>query len=515
MNRLTFLFTFAAGLVVTSLRATDFPVPPPDPPTATDAYYSRHAYDLPPGLKLEGSGLAVLPNGKLAVAIRKGEVWLVDSPTADGAAVKYTRFASGLAEPLGLTWHDGALYSTQRSEVTRMEDTDGDGIADVYTTAAKGWGLSGNYHEYAYGPIFDPAGNLWVSLNITIGPHIKLPGDRQPAIPWRGWAMMQKPGGKLLPVAAGLRSPFGLGLNLEGDVFVTDQQGNWWGTCPLIHLQPGKFYGHAESIPDTHRPESPVRDPGEITQDITVVEAAKRLTGFALPAVWFPYVKMGQSTTGIRCDVTKGAFGPFAGQMFVGEFTLAQVNRVFLEKVNGEYQGACFPFLDHLQTAVLQLEFLPDGSMVASESNRGWNSLGEKSFGLERIRWTGKTPFEVLKIEAQPDGFLVTFTEPLAKDAAAALTPEDFKLSSYTYLYHAAYGSPETDTKPVVVSGLKVASDLRSVHLTCAALRQGYVHEFHFPHVGSATGQSLLHDRAYYTLNQIPSAAPNVASAAR
>ena len=38
-------------------------------------------------------------------------------------------------------------------------DTDGDGSADEYLAAAKGWGVSGNYHEYAYGPAFDKDGN--------------------------------------------------------------------------------------------------------------------------------------------------------------------------------------------------------------------------------------------------------------------------------------------------------------------------------------------------------------------
>ena len=62
------------------------------------------------------------------------------------------------------------------------------------------------------------------------------------------------------------------------------------------------------------------------------------------PAVWLPYRKMGQSPTDVMLDDSGGKFGPFDGQLFVGEFTQASVNRVYLEKVGGEYQGACFPF---------------------------------------------------------------------------------------------------------------------------------------------------------------------------
>lgn len=481
-----------------ALTATSTSKPASGPAPA----YERVPYVLPTESKFEVSGIAVLPDGRAALALRKGEVWILENPLDDPAQARFRRFASALHEPLGLTWHDGALYTAQRSEITRIEDRDGDGVADVYETAAKGWGLSGNYHEYAYGPVFDRGGNLWVTLNVTIGSPAKITGHREGPPLWRGWAMRQEPGGELRPAAAGLRSPFGLGVNLAGDVFATDQQGNWWGTCPLIHLQPGKFYGHAESIPDTRRPESPVRDPGTLPSGLTVVEAADRIPGFGLPAVWFPYVKMGQSTTGVVCDGTGGAFGPFAGQLFVGDFTLAQVNRVFLEKVDGEYQGACFPFMDQLQSAVLQMAFLADGSMIVGESNRGWNSLGSRSFGLERIRWTGTTPFEIQRMEATPEGFRLTFTEPLAADVA--LMPEFFAMTSYTYLYRQAYGGPETDTRPVAVEHVALSEDRRRVTLRCDGRRRGYVHELMLGSLRSATGQALRYNRAYYTLNRIP-----------
>ena len=172
--------------------------------TKPRAAYERTPYALPTESKFEVSGIAVLPDGRAALTLRKGEVWILENPLEDPAQARYRKFASGLHEPLGLTWHQGALYTTQRSEVTRMEDRDGDGVADTYVTVAAGWGLSGNYHEYAYGPVFDPAGNLWVTLNVTIGSPAKLAGHRGGTPLWRGWAMRQAPGGELLPVAVAL-----------------------------------------------------------------------------------------------------------------------------------------------------------------------------------------------------------------------------------------------------------------------------------------------------------------------
>ncbi|HSJ03920.1 MAG: hypothetical protein ACAI34_07080 [Verrucomicrobium sp.] len=467
--------------------------------------YTLTPYVLPEGVKLEASGLALLPDGSLAVSVRKGEIWILEHPEADPTdpkAVGYRLFASGLHEPLGLLWHEGALYTVQRTELTQIRDTDKDGVADEYLTVAKGWGVSGNYHEYAYGPVLGQDGNFWITLNASMGPAVKMAGHRTLEKHWRGWAVSVTPQGELKPMAAGLRSPCGIATNRAGDVFCTDQQGNWWSTNPLLHLRKGAFFGHADALPDTVLPESPVVDPGKLPQEVTVVEASRLVKGFALPAVWFPYVKAGQSPTGLVCDMTGGKFGPFQDQMFVGEFVLSGVNRVFLEKVEGEYQGAVFRFMDGLQSAALSLGFLRDGSLLVGESNRGWNSQGTRSFGLERLRWTGETPFEIGKMEARPDGFLLTFTDEV--DPVLAAKAATYSMTSYTYLYHQKYGGDEVETKPVTITRATVQSGGKTVRLVCSGLREGYVHEIHIPGLLSKKGVQLTHPEGYYTLNRLP-----------
>ncbi len=470
-------------------------------PIGNDAYRVV-TYELPPGLDLEASGLAVLPDGKLAIGLRKGEIWILDHPSAEPPTpgnVGYHQFASGLHELLGLAWRDGALYATQRSEVTRLRDTDGDGVADEYLTAASGWGVSGSYHEYAYGPAFDPAGNLYTTLNSSIGPKWKGAGQEALDTKWRGWCMQTTPNGETRPFAAGFRSPCGIANNSVGDVFVSDQQGTWLGTNPIHHVRKGAFFGHAESLVWAKDATSPVVHPGKITEGITVAEAVRMVPGYTPPAIWLPYVKMGQSPTGLRFDETGGRFGPFEGQMFVGEFVYSGVNRVFLEKVGGEYQGACFPFLKELQSAVLSVNFLSDGSLVLGQSNRGWNSFGNRSFGLQRVVWTGRTPFEVGKMELLENGFRFTFTEPLAADFE--VNPAAFAGQSYTYLYHSKYGSPEVEGEPLAFESAQVAPDRRSISVRCNRLREGFVHEVFLPDFRSVSGQPLAHRDAYYTLN--------------
>ncbi len=466
-------------------------------------YYRTVTLETPAGVNFEASGLDQLPDGRLAVALRKGEVWIIQNPTAEPPTVKalgYQRFASGMHEILGLAVHEGDVYVTQRSEVTRLRDTDDDGVADEYLTASKGWGVSGAYHEYAYGPVFDREGNMYNTLNCSMGKAWAGAGDQAEHPLWRGWTVMTPKGStKATGFAAGLRSPCGIGSNAEGDLFGTDQQGNWVPTSPIMHIRRGAYFGHADSITDMKRPDSPVKPPAKVLDGITVAEAVTQVPGFCLPAVWLPYVKFGQSTTGLRCDQTGGKFGPFEKQLFIGEFVLSGVNRVFLEKVGGEYQGACFPFVSGLQSAVLTLNFLPDGSMMVGQSNRGWNSYGSKSYGLQRLVPTGRVPLEIQKLEAIPGGFRFSFTHPIQRADWSETQGQ-----SYTYLHTAKYGSPEIDPQPLKLSDWNLAADGRSLTVQVANLRAGYVHEFELPELKSSEGLPLWHRLCAYTLNKLP-----------
>lgn len=464
----------------------------------------------PEGLPLEVSGIAVLDDSRIAVAIRKGEIWFLDGVYDDPPEnVDYHRFASALHEPLGLLKHGDDFYTVQRSELTRLRDTDGDDVADEYLAAAKGWGVTGHYHEYAYGPELDRDGNLWLTLNIGLG----LKGDqlsrtvRNPKLGvrqgrWRGWGMKVAPGGELVPVCAGMRSPSGIGANAAGDMFYTDQQGNWVAAGSLHHMRPGAFYHHPEALASMHLPGSPISGVESIPEGLPIPQAVGRLEQLKPPAVWFPYKKAGQSATDIVLDASGGRFGPFAGQLFVGEFTQASIHRVFLEKVGGEYQGAVFPFRRGFASAVLRLTQGADGSLFVGLTNRGWSSLGTASYGLQRLVWTGATPFEIKEMRATPDGFRLVFTKPVDRSTAADATL--YALRSYTYRYHSTYGSDEIQKGTPRVRRAEVSEDGLSVLLSVDGLRELYVHELNAGGLRSADGEPLLHPDAYYTLNRIP-----------
>jgi glucose/arabinose dehydrogenase len=460
-----------------------------------DDYYKLLRYHVPDGVVLEAGAIEIMPDGKVAVSSRRGEIWMIDNAYADDPArAKFSRFAHGLHEVLGLAYRDGWLYVTQRCELSRIKDTDGDGKADLFETVCDGWSIGGDYHEYAFGSRFDKEGNIWVVLCLT--------GSFTSDHPFRGWCLRVTPEGKMIPTCSGVRSPGGIGMNADGAMFYTDNQGPWNGTCGLKHLVAGGFVGH----PDSFRWYSMAKNLGPAPKvpksNSRLAIEAKKIPQLVLPPVLFPYGKMGQSASGIDCDLTGGYFGPFDKQLFVGDQTHSTVMRVFLEKINGKYQGVCFPFRQGFGSGNVPVRFAKDGSLIVGGTSRGWGSRGNKPFAVERLVWTGKVPFEIHEMRAKHDGFELTFTHPV--DRKTVGDPKSYQMQSYCYIYRADYGSPEVDQSRPAIKKAVVAANGQGVRLYVDGLVEGNIHELHANGVRSVDGLPLLHKEAYYTLNYVP-----------
>lgn len=466
-------------------------------PTEND-YYKLTRFTVPNGVVLEAGGIHAMKDGRVAVSSRRGEIWMVHNAfEKDPKKAVFKRFAHGLHEVLSLAEKDGWLYATQRCELTKIKDVDGDGRGDRFVTVNDQWGITGDYHEYAFGSKFDKNGDIWVVLCLT--------GSFNSNTKYRGWCVRITKDGKLIPTCSGIRSPGGIGQNHKGNMFYTDNQGPWNGTCSLKWLRPYSFQGHPGgnkwyAEPAAKKAMGPrPKDPQNGSR--FVVEADK-IPQYEPPAILFPYKKMGQSASGVVCDTTGGKFGPFKNQMFVGDQTFSTVMRCYLEQVDGHYQGACFPFREGFGSGTLAMHLHKSGTMFVGGTNRGWGSRGRKPFAFEKIVWTGKVPFEIHEMRAKPDGFELTFTKPV--DAKTAGDVKSYSMQTYTYIFQAKYGSPEVDhTKPTITKAV-VGDDGKSVRLFVKGLKRGHVHELHANGVRSKAGLPLLHKEAYYTLNYLP-----------
>ncbi|MBX3238646.1 MAG: hypothetical protein KIT80_07680 [Chitinophagaceae bacterium] len=460
-------------------------------------FYKITTIPIPRHVELEVGGMVFLPGDKLAVCTRRGEVWIITNPyMRNGESPQYRLFARGLHEALGLNLVGDDLYVVHRAEITRLRDLDADGEADEYKTVYT-WPLVPNYHEYAYGTILDKQGNMVLNLNL---------GWTNRAISlskWDGWMLKVDTAGNMKPFATGLRSPAGMGINGEGDIFYSENQGDWVGSGYVAHVSEGDFMGNPEGLKWAGEPGSPVKlrfddipDTDEPKYDV-----AKRVPGLKPPAVWLPHTLLGISTSDLLLSDNKGKMGPFDGQFFVGDQGHSKIMRVALEKVKGVYQGAAFPFRDGFSSGVFRMKWGSDGSMFVGMTNRGWGSWGPEPFGLQRLEWNGKTPFVMKAIKAMPDGFEIEFTTPVDIIRAKAA---NYTVTSFTYKYGHKYGSPVINDAEREIKAMNISPDGKSIRLVLDSIKPGYIHEIKLEGVRSNDNFLLMHNVGYYTLNQIP-----------
>lgn len=513
------LFSLLVGsvLATTSIVAQEAP--------KEEDYLKIVKIPAPESALLEIGGLVTLPNGNLALATRRGDVYIVENPTSNRPY--FRKFASGLHEALGLAYKDGALYTAQRGELTKLVDTDHDGVADVYETVYA-WPLSGHYHEYSFGPKITKNGSFLVTTNVAFGDEEWWRGESR--VPWRGWALEIFEDGRMMPWSTGMRSPAGIGM-LNGEFFYTENQGDWIGSGGLWELPKGSFVGHPAGLVWTDHPDSPIKlkqnalfdfiderrirnaegravKPENIVDEDfkTMADAKAVIPQLQLPAVWLPHGILGISSAE-PIVIPEGHFGPFAGQILVADQGMSMISRVMMEKVNGEYQGAAIAFRSGFRSGILRMDWAKDGSLFIGETNRGWGSAGDANEGLERLIYVeDKVPFEMKTVKAMPDGFEIEFTKPVDKKSAEDLA--SYSLTTFTYKYNSVYGSPPVNNAEAKIKGVKVSSDGLKVRVVTDDLKQHYIHNLTL--IGVMSEQSkhnLLHPIAYYTLNQIPSGA--------
>lgn len=458
------------------------------------------------------AAVAFTSRGSLFIATRQGEIWMRN---LEGA---WHLFARGLDDPLGLVAEsETTLYIAHRPELLRAVDRDGDGRAETFDVVGGDWGQTVNYHEFVYGLKRDHSGNFYVAPSLESGSarspeqkaiHYTLPvrGTRnledvleptkhRSEVPWRGWILRITPDGKTEPIAAGFRQANGIGLSPEEELFVTDNQGDYKPATGLIHVQQGDFHGHAASLKwetDFNRAE------------LTTERLWRRLK---TPAVVFPHGALGVSPGEPLWDLSGGKFGPYPGQIFVGDYSRIVI-RASLEKIAGGWQGASFPFLgrneapayatgERLKSGTTRGVFAADGSLyLAATSGQG---AGED--GLQRIRWDGKIAPDLLDINLLDRGFRFAFTRHMRPDTIS--NPGNYEITRFRYFYHVTYGSPRVDEARVAASEVRVSADGLNADVIIGDLQPGFIYEFSVPRLRTVEGEVLANPLGYYTVNRL------------
>lgn len=409
-----------------------------------------------------------------------GPVYRLEGVTRNNPnAIKVTRIASGLAEPLGLKVVNDTIYVLQKQELTRLIDNDKDGIIDEYQTVCDGWRVSANFHEFSFGLAYKD-GYFYAALATAINPG---GASTKPQIPDRGKAVkISKKDGSFEFIASGLRTPNGINFGVDNELFITDNQGDWLPSSKLLHITKGSWYG-SRSV------------------DFEGTAALKEKP----PVVWLPQDEIGNSPSQpVAINV-----GPYKGQQLHGEVTHGGLKRVFMEKVNGEYQGAVFRFTQGVEGGVNRAVWGPDNALyIGMIGNPGnWAKEGGKWYGLQKLVWTGEPAFEMLAIRAKSNGVEIELTEPLAN--AYGNTLADYEVRQWYYKPTEDYGGPKLDEKLLPIRSLNISDDRKKIFLELDGMKPGHVVYVRLKgSFVSSANRGLWSTEGWYTMNNIPASTP-------
>ena len=253
---------------------------------------------------------------------------------------EYEKFADvhPMDDPNGILVINDTIYVMEIDKLSRFIDINGDGtyakkelVFDVP--------FGGGYWEFAFGGLYHEG--KWFYSKATSVHH---GGKRDiQMVPHNGCVNAINPDGTIEEIGCGLRTPSGIGFGVDGELFVTDNQGIWNPPNDMHHVKKGRFWGHnmlAESIQSIYA--------NEPTSPTTVM---------------FPHGDISKSLGNtVPIDV-----GMYKGQMLVADQAHAAIKRVFLEKIQGEYQGVAFPFSGGLEAGSYRLKMMPNGDIYVGD----------------------------------------------------------------------------------------------------------------------------------------------------
>jgi len=436
----------------------------------------------PKGFNKKIGGMDFLPNGKLIVSCwdAEGGVYVIDNvDSGDENLITAKKIAQGLAEPLGVKVVDGRIFVMQKQEITELIDNNSDEIIDEYRTLCDSWGVSSNFHEFGFG-LEEKDGYLYANLATGIQPGGA--GVTSQHMNRGNCIKVSIQDGSIEFVANGLRTPNGIGLGYNDDLYIADNQGDWLPSSKILHVSKGAFFGsRAVDFEGTAN-----------------LEEKK-------PVVWLPQDEIGNSpSTPSYLNV-----GPYKNQMIHGEVTHGGIKRVYVEEVEGQYQGAVFRFTQGLEGGINRITWGPDGALYAGGiGNPGnWQHTGTKWYGLQRLEYNKKPTFEMLSVNAKSNGIEITFTEPLKE--GEGWQKKDYEIKQWYYLPTKDYGGPKLDERDLNIRTVTVSKDRTKVFLELGGMKEDHVVYVHLKnHFVSVNENSLWSTEAWYTMNRIPKNKP-------
>ncbi len=470
--------------------APDF-VQPPQAVNVTPGFQSIRLA-VSPGIM--PTGLAWRPEGGLVVTSLKGRVWLLSDTDDDGLEDQVKALGDEFAAPYGAVAGPGYIDIVNKYALLRLYDRDNDGVIERWETLASGWGHTADYHDWTVGLLRNEAGDYLVATACQ-------QDDRTlAAAALRGEVLRLAPRSpteddprrySVHTISGGHRFPMGIARNRQGELFVTDNQGNYNPFNELNQVLSGRRYGFLNKLERRPGFDPPLTPPA-----------------INIPHPWTRSVN-GVCFLETPADVMRQSgpqFGPWEGDLIGCEYDSRRLIRMSLQRVGDVMQGAAYPFSYYhpidgqVFLGPLVCAVSPDAQLyVGGIRDSGWggsNNVGElvrMSPDIEAI------PAGLRHVTAIAGGFALSFTRPI--DLSLAADPDSYRIASYRRIATPEYGGPDRDRRRETIEGIQVAPDRLSVELTLPELRAGYVYEFRIRSL--TTEGDFFPGEAFYTLNAL------------
>ena len=284
----------------------------------------------------------------------------------------------------------------------------------------------------------------------------------------------------------------GLARNRHGQLFVSDNQGNYNPFNELNHVTFDAHYGFINTLE---------KNPG-INPQLTP------------PAINIPH-HWTRSVNGLCFLETppellasgRKHFGPFEGHLIACEYDTRRLIRMSLDMVDGVVQGAAYPLSDyHAQSGdtflgPLACAVAPDGDVyIGNIRDSGWGGANNTGSVVRMIPEFDLLPTGIREIRASVDGFHIDFTAAVAAELAERI--ESYSISSYRRVSTPAYGGDDVDRRREKIDRVTLATDHRSVRIVLSDLRLGFVYEFRLKKLTNVG--RFFPAEAFYTLHRLP-----------
>jgi len=344
-------------------------------------------------------GFDFLGPRKIALCTIHGEVWTVEWDDDSLAELRWSRFARGLHQPLGLKVADGVIHVMGRDQLIALHDRNDDGVADHHECVSMAHRCSAGGHDFITGLERDDAGRWYFASGK------------------QGLCRLSPDGDELEVLATGFRNPNGLGITPDGSTILTSvQEGNWTPASAICEVVEGGHYGLG----------GPREGP----------------LGYVPPLLYLP--RGADHSSGGQTHIDSDRWGPVRGSWLHFSFGNATHFLVHREELDGRAQAVAIPLRGEFLSGAHRGRFSPHDGQLYVAGSQGWGSYGVRDGSLQRVRHTGGAfPYPV-DWETRANGVLLSFADPIG---STHLERDRWFAQQWNYLYGPAYGSPERSVR--------------------------------------------------------------------